>query len=61
MPFVRSSLMTGLTSLPTITKSPVIAAFPPPVGWKLIAVLVPSAGGTAMPCALICSARGMLN
>ena len=33
--------MTGFTSLATRTKSPVIAAFPPSVGWKLIAWATP--------------------
>ena len=38
MPLPRSALITGLTSSPVSTKSPVIAALPPPVGWKPIAV-----------------------
>ena len=33
--------MTGFTSFPVSTKSPVMAAFPSPVGWKLIAVANP--------------------
>ena len=37
--------MTGLTSVPISTKSPVIAALPPPVGWKPIAVFTPSGPG----------------
>ena len=32
MPVACSALMTGLTSVPISTKSPVIAALPPPVG-----------------------------
>src|SRR5262245_63228395 len=32
MPFVRKDLITGLTSSPRRTKSPVIAALAPPVG-----------------------------
>ena len=36
MPFARNALITGLTSSPVRTKSPVIAALPPPVGWKLM-------------------------
>ena len=36
MPFVRSALITGFTSSPVSTKSPVMAALPPPVGWKLM-------------------------
>src|SRR5262249_22404029 len=32
MPLLRSVLITGLTSAPIRTKSPVMAAFPPPVG-----------------------------
>ena len=38
-----------------------IAALPPPVGWKLMAVAVPMDGGTAMPPSVIASARGTLN
>jgi hypothetical protein len=61
MPFSRSARITGLTSPASSTKSPLIAALPPPVGWKLIAVAVPMAGGTSMPPSMTCSARGMLN
>ena len=39
----RSARMTGFTSSAVSTKSPVIAALPPPVGWKLMAVGRPSA------------------
>src|SRR5262249_35663158 len=42
MPFDRKVLMTGFTSSPVRTKSPVMAALPPPVGWKPIAVASPS-------------------
>ena len=38
MPALRSAASTGSTSLAASTKSPVIAALPPPVGWKLTAV-----------------------
>src|SRR2546422_7263128 len=41
MPLSRRARITGFTSFPTMTKSPVIAALPPPVGWKLIAVARP--------------------
>ena len=37
-----------LTSVPSNTRSPVIAAFPPPVGSKLTAIAVPMEGGTAI-------------
>ena len=43
------------------TKSPVIAARPEPVGWKLIAVAVPMDAGAGMPPSLSFSARGKLN
>ena len=45
MPLVRSDVISGFTSLPSATKSPVIAALPPPVGSKLIAIASPSHGG----------------
>jgi len=61
MPFARSDLSTGFTSLPSSTKSPVTAALPAPVGWKLIAIAVPIAGGTNMPSSRIVSMRGTLN
>ncbi len=32
IPLSRNAFITGATSLATSTKSPVIAAFPPPVG-----------------------------
>jgi hypothetical protein len=38
-----------------------MAALPPPVGWKLIAVAVPIEAGTAMPRSDTGSARAMLN
>ena len=41
----RSALITGLTSSPVSTKSPVMAALPPPVGWKPMAVATPSRAG----------------
>src|SRR5207237_10885098 len=59
-PTRRSSdlaLSTGFTSLAISTKSPVIAALPPPVGWKLIALAEPIGGGTSIPLSLIGSAR----
>src|SRR6185312_15735131 len=59
MPLSRSALATGFTSLAVSTKSPVIAALPPPVGWKLMPIAEPIGGGTAMPSSLILSARGM--
>jgi hypothetical protein len=49
MQWSRSACMTGPTSLAVSTKSPVTAALPPPVGWKLMACADPIAGGTAMP------------
>src|SRR5215510_15028369 len=63
MPFVRSALITGFTSSATSTKSPVIAALPPPVGWKLIAVATPvGPGGTSCaPCSTTPSRRGTAN
>jgi hypothetical protein len=50
-----------LTSLAIMTKSPVIAAFPPPVGWKLMAVASPMDAGTVMPPSRMVSARGTLT
>jgi hypothetical protein len=47
MPFVRSARTTSFTSEPMRTKSPVIAALPPPVGWKLMPVAPPIAGQIA--------------
>jgi len=61
MPWSRRARITGLTSLAINTKSPVIAALPAPVGWKLIAVARPMDGGTSTPSAVICSARGTPN
>src|SRR6266699_1869102 len=58
MPLSRRARITGFTSPPFKTKSPVIAALPPPVGWKLIAVASPMDGGTSTPSAVIVSARG---
>jgi hypothetical protein len=51
MPFSRKVRSTGLTSFSVRTKSPVIAALPPPVGWKLMAMATPSgpAGVSAAP------------
>ena len=39
----------------------VIAALPPPVGWKLIAVAMPMDAGTSCPISLIFSLRGTLT
>jgi hypothetical protein len=61
MPCVRRARSTGLTSVASRTKSPEIAALPWPVGWKLIAVAVPMAGGTSIPLSLIFSMRGTEN
>src|SRR5262249_12224899 len=61
IPCSRNVFRIGLTSLPSRTKSPVIAALPPPVGWKLSAVAVPIDGGTLTPPSETASARGMLN
>src|SRR5205085_1878012 len=58
MPLSLSALMSGLTSLAISTKSPVTAALPPPVGWKLMAVARPIAGGTSIPLSLTVSANG---
>ncbi len=58
MPLSRNARITGFTSFPIRTKSPVIAALPAPVGWKLIAVATPMDGGTATPSVVIFSARG---
>src|SRR5689334_20907499 len=48
-----------VTSLAVRTKSPVIAALPPPVGWKLMASPEPIATGTSMPLSWMFSARLM--
>src|SRR5215472_9009342 len=63
MPLDRKVLMTGFTSSPVRTKSPVMAALPPPVGWKPIAVASPSGptGAICMPFSLIGSRRGTPN
>src|SRR5438477_368572 len=45
MPLSLSALITGMTSLASRTKSPVIAALLPPVGWKLMAWATPIEGG----------------
>ena len=58
MPLSRRARITGFTSFPIKTKSPVIAVLPPPVGWKLIAVAKPMDVGTSIPSAVIFSARG---
>ena len=42
-------------------KSPVIAALPPPAGWKFIACAMPIAGGISMSLSTILSARGTEN
>src|SRR5262249_9905764 len=63
MPFVRSALITGFTSSAVRTKSPVMAALPPPVGWKLMPVASPigPAGAICMPFSLTASRRGTPN
>ena len=45
IPLTRSARKTGFTSLAIRTKSPVVAALVAPVGWMLIAVATPMAGG----------------
>ncbi len=60
MPFFLNARITGFTSLPRSTKSPVIAALPPPVGWKLMAVATPIDGGSEWPISMIVSLRGTL-
>src|SRR5437867_3670970 len=61
IPPVRRARITGLTSEAIRTKSPVIAARPFPVGWKLIAVARPIDAGISIPCSVIFSARGTAN
>src|SRR5262249_45347878 len=63
MPFERSALITGLTSSPVSTKSPVMAALPPPVGWKPIAVATPvgPGGASCVPLSFTGSRRGTPN
>ena len=61
MPLARSALITGFTSSAISTKSPVIAALPPPVGWKLMAIAEPIASGTNMPWSFGVSDRGTLT
>ena len=61
MPLPLSALITGFTSSAVSTKSPVIAALPPPVGWKLMAMAEPMASGTSMPWSFGVSARGTLT
>lgn len=48
VPFSLRVVIIGFSSSAVTTKSPVIAAFPLPVGWKLIPVPVPIAGGTVI-------------
>jgi hypothetical protein len=47
----------GINGFPPRSASPVIAALAPPVGWKLIAMAVPMAGGIGMPSSVIGSSR----
>src|SRR5882757_7312105 len=61
MPLACSALITGLTSLASSTKSPVMAAVSKPVGWKLMAIAAPIGPGKAMPWSVIGWARGMPN
>ena len=53
--------MTGLTSLAINTKSPVVAAFPAPMLWKLMAVATPIAGGISTLSTVMAPSRGMLS
>ena len=46
--------------LPTLRER-IVAALPPPVGWKLITIAVPMAGGIGMPFSLTSSLRGTEN
>src|SRR6266436_2218239 len=55
MPLSRKVFKTGLTSFAVSTKSPVIAALPEPVGWKLMTIPEPAAIGTCMPPSVILS------
>jgi hypothetical protein len=63
MPFDRNVRISGLTSPPVTRKSPVIAALPPPVGWKLIPFAAPMgpAGVIYIPSMAIGSCRGTPN
>src|SRR5207244_1042742 len=61
IPCSRRARSTGFTSAARSTKSPVIAAFPPPVGWKLSAVAIPIAGGIGTPPSRIVSGRATLT
>ena len=54
-------LITGLISVASSTKSPVMAAVSKPVGWKLMAIAAPMAPGRAMPWSVTGWARGMPN
>jgi len=38
MPFERTVRRTSVTSVPMSNEVPAMAAFPPPVGWELMAV-----------------------
>src|SRR5438445_2575987 len=58
MPLARSARRTGFTSLAIKTKSPVVAAPVAPVGWILIAVATPIAGGTSRLSTLTGPPRG---
>ena len=61
MPCCRSVRATGLTSLSSSTKSPVMAALPSPIGWKFITVAMPIAGRSGWPIAVIASARAAVT
>jgi hypothetical protein len=59
IPLLLNVLITGLTSSAVRTKSPVIAALPPPVGWKPMASATPMGptGASCIPPSLIGSRR----
>ena len=59
--YCQASCTTLFTSAPRITKSPVIAALPPPVGWKLMAVATPIDGGITWPLSRTAERRGTLT
>jgi hypothetical protein len=52
-----SAWITGLTSTAVNTKSPVVTAVPSVIGWMLMPVATPIAGGTVMPSSRIASER----
>jgi len=44
-----------------MTKSPLIAAFPPPTGWKLMPVVTPNVGGRTWPSSTMVSLRAIVT